>query len=303
MTEAPLRTVAVVGAGTMGRGIAQAAARAGYATALHDADPEAARCARSAIEAALDEGIARGKVTADEKAEALERLRLETDLARAVVDADLVIEAVPEDLALKRQLFAELDARAPAAAVLGSNTSSLSIAEIASVTGRSGRVLGIHFFNPVHAMKLVELVVGPETESGALERARAFVQSLGKRPIAVKDSPGFATSRLGLTLGLEAMRMLEAGVASVGDIDLAMELGYNHPMGPLKLTDLVGLDVRLAIAEHLAATLDPVRFEPPGILRRLVAEGKLGKKTGEGFYDWRDGQPVPKAIGPRGEAS
>ena len=280
----------------MGRGIAQVAAQAGCETALFDAAPGVPERARGEIEATLAKGVARGKLTAEEKAATLERLRLETDLARAVEDADLVVEAVPERLELKRHLFRELDARSPGTAILGSNTSSLSIADIAEVVERPGRVLGLHFFNPVHLMRLVEIVVGPGTESDVVDRARAFVESLGKRPIVVRDSPGFATSRLGLTLGLEAMRMMEEGVATAEDIDLAMELGYNHPMGPLKLTDLVGLDVRLAIAEHLARTIDPVRFGPPEVLRRLVGEGKLGRKTGEGFYLWQEGKAVPKEI-------
>lgn len=280
----------------MGRGIAQVAAQAGYATTLHDADAQVARHAREAIEATLDQGITRGKVTVEEKSAVLERLRFETGLMEAVADADLVVEAIPEDLDLKRDLFVELDARAPVTAILASNTSSLSIADIAGVVGTPARVLGLHFFNPVHLMRLVEIVVAAGTEGGVVERARAFAESLGKRPIVVRDSPGFATSRLGLTLGLEAMRMLEEGVATVEDIDLAMELGYNHPMGPLKLTDLVGLDVRLAIAEHLARTIDPMRFDPPGILRRLVNDGKLGRKTGEGFYLWREGEAVARDI-------
>jgi len=294
VTGGPIRKVAVIGAGTMGRGIAQAAAQAGYPTTLFDAAPGVAARARGEIEATLEKGIARGKVTADEKAATLERLRLETELAPAVADADLVVEAIPESLELKRDLFREMSARAPATAILGSNTSSLSIADIAQVVERPGRVLGLHFFNPVHLMRLVEIVVAPGTESEAVGRARAFVESLGKRSIVVRDSPGFATSRLGLTLGLEAMRMMEEGVATAEDIDLALELGYNHPMGPLKLTDLVGLDVRLAIAEHLARTIDPTRFDPPGILRLLVEEGKLGRKTGEGFYLWQEGEAVPK---------
>jgi 3-hydroxybutyryl-CoA dehydrogenase len=289
-----IRRVAVIGAGTMGRGIAQATAQAGYETTLFDAVSGVPERARVEIEATLEKGVARGKVTPAEKTATLDRLRLETDLARAVGNADLVVEAVPEKLELKRDLFRELDARAPASVILGSNTSSLSIADIAQVVERPGRVLGLHFFNPVHLMRLVEIVVAPGTESEVVDAARAFVESLGKRPIVVRDSPGFATSRLGLTLGLEAMRMLEEGVATVQDIDLAMELGYNHPMGPLKLTDLVGLDVRLAIAEHLARTIDPARFDPPDILRRLVEEGKLGRKSGEGFYLWQEGEAVPK---------
>jgi 3-hydroxybutyryl-CoA dehydrogenase len=289
-----IRRVAVIGAGTMGRGIAQATAQAGYETTLFDAAPGVPERARDEIEATLQKGVARGKVTADQRTATLERLRLETELTRAVADADLVVEAVPEKLDLKRDLFRELDAGAPASAILGSNTSSLSIADIAQVVERPGRVVGLHFFNPVHLMRLVEIVVTPGTEAEVVDAARAFVESLGKRPIVVRDSPGFATSRLGLTLGLEAMRMLEEGVATVQDIDLAMELGYNHPMGPLKLTDLVGLDVRLAIAEHLARTIDPARFDPPDILRRLVEEGKLGRKSGEGFYMWQEGKAVPK---------
>ncbi|HKY60357.1 MAG TPA: 3-hydroxyacyl-CoA dehydrogenase family protein [Gemmatimonadota bacterium] len=299
MTGPPIRRVAVIGAGTMGRGIAQASAQAGYATTLFDADPAVPARARSDIEGTLEEGIARGKVTAGEKVSTLERLRLETELAPAVADADLVVEAIPERLDLKRDLFRRLETLAPGTAILGSNTSSLSIADIAEAVQRPGRVLGLHFFNPVHRMRLVEIVVAPGTESAAVERARAFAESLGKRPIVVRDAPGFATSRLGLTLGLEAMRMMEEGVAAAEDIDLAMELGYNHPMGPLKLTDLVGLDVRLAIAEHLARTIDPTRFEPPAVLRRLVDEGKLGRKTGEGFYVWREGKAVPKEDPPK----
>ena len=294
MTGSPIRRVAVIGAGTMGRGIAQAATQAGCATTLFDSVPGVPDRARTEIEATLDKGIARGKVTAVEKAAALERLHIETELAAAVAEADLVIEAIPESLELKRDLFREVEALAPAAAILASNTSSLSIADIARVVENPGRVLGLHFFNPVHVMRLVEIVVAPATENAAVERARGFAESLGKRPIVVRDSPGFATSRLGLTLGLEAMRMMEEGVATAEDIDLAMELGYNHPMGPLKLTDLVGLDVRLAIAEHLARTIDPARFEPPGVLRRMVEEGKLGRKTGEGFYLWPDGEAVTK---------
>jgi 3-hydroxybutyryl-CoA dehydrogenase len=297
-----IRRVAVIGAGTMGRGIAHATAQAGYETTLFDAVSGVPERARVEIEATLEKGVARGKVTAAEKAATLDRIRLETDLARVVENADLVVEAVPEKLELKRDLFRALDARAPGTAILGSNTSSLSIADIAQVVERPGRVVGLHFFNPVHLMRLVEIVVAPGTESEVVDAARAFVESLGKRPIVVRDSPGFATSRLGLTLGLEAMRMLEEGVATVQDIDLAMELGYNHPMGPLKLTDLVGLDVRLAIAEHLARTIDPARFDPPDVLRRLVEEGKLGRKTGEGFYRWQEGEAVAKEIKSGGAA-
>jgi 3-hydroxybutyryl-CoA dehydrogenase len=292
-TALMIETVAVIGAGTMGRGIAQVAAQAGYATVLHDADPEAPRKALQAIEETLAKGVARGKVTAEAKAAALERLRVTSDLANSLIDADLVIEAVPEDLDLKSQLFGEMDARCPAGTVLASNTSSLSIVALAGATARPERVVGLHFFNPVHLMRLVEVVIHEGTDPGVQAAMVAFARALGKEPIVVRDSPGFATSRLGVALGLEAMRMLEEGVASARDIDVAMELGYNHPMGPLRLTDLVGLDVRLAIAEHLAETIDAARFAPPTVLRERVAEGKLGKKVGEGFYRWVDEEAVP----------
>jgi 3-hydroxybutyryl-CoA dehydrogenase len=286
-----IKVVAVIGAGTMGRGIAQVAALDGCATVLQDADARVADRAQQTIGATLDKGVERGKVEPAARAAALTRLRLETDLAMAVGDADLVIEAVPEDLALKRALFGELDACAPGAAILASNTSSLSIAALAEATSRPDRIVGLHFFNPVHLMRLVEVIVLEGTDPEVRDSAVAFARRLGKEPIIVRDSPGFATSRLGVALGLEAMRLLEDGVASAGDIDLAMELGYNHPMGPLKLTDLVGLDVRLAIAEHLARTIDTARFAPPAVLRERVAQGKLGKKSGEGFYRWVDGEP------------
>ena len=295
-SEAPeIRTVAVIGAGTMGRGIAQVAAQAGYATALQDVGSELLARARDAIEATLAKGVERGKLTEEEKDAALERLRTATDLAGAVMDADLVIEAIPENLEAKREMFAELDAHGPETTILASNTSSLSIGTIAAATARPDRVVGLHFFNPVHLMKLVEVVVPEATDPAVRDAVLGFARSLGKQPIVVRDVPGFATSRLGLTLGLEAMRMLEEEVATAQDIDTAMELGYNHPMGPLALTDLVGLDVRLAIAEHLARTIDSARFAPPRVLRELVARGKLGKKTGEGFYRWIEGKRVAKA--------
>lgn len=298
MNGEQIRVVAVIGAGTMGRGIAQAAAAAGRAAVLYDVDPDRARAARSAIEATLEKGIARAKVTEQERAGTLERLRVESDLGEAVVDADLVVEAIPEILQAKTELFAELDARSPDGAILASNTSSLPIARLAEATTRGDRVLGLHFFNPVHAMRLVEVIVLPDTADDVREATLELVRAMDKEPIVVRDSPGFATSRLGLALGLEAIRMAEEGVASVADIDTAMELGYNHPMGPLKLTDLVGLDVRLAIADHLADSLDHKRFAAPDLLRRMVDEGRLGRKTGEGFYRWVDGRSTPS-----GEAS
>lgn len=286
--------VAVVGAGTMGRGIAQAVARSDRATALYDADPDALKAARESIEATLSRGVELGKVTAAERSEALARIRLETDLGEAVMDADLVVEAIPEILSAKVELFGELDAHCPTPTILASNTSSLSIAHLAEATARPGRVLGLHFFNPVHLMRLVEIVIHPGTAEATLGACREFVEALGKTPIVVRDVPGFATSRLGLVAGLEAIRMVEDGVATAADVDAAMELGYNHPMGPLKLTDVVGLDVRLSIAEHLAETLDRHRFDPPELLRRMVKRGLLGRKAGEGFYRWENGEAIPK---------
>ncbi|MBW3661269.1 MAG: 3-hydroxyacyl-CoA dehydrogenase family protein [Gemmatimonadetes bacterium] len=292
----PIDVVAVVGAGTMGRGIAQVVARAGRAVALHDADPDALKAARDAIEATLAKGVELGKVTPREKTGTLERIRIETDLGEAVMDADLVIEAIPESLAAKKELFAELDAHCPTPTILASNTSSLSISALAEATARPERVLGLHFFNPVHLMRLVEIVVHPQTDDGVRDSLRELVRGLGKTPIVATDTPGFATSRLGLVLGLEAIRMVEEGVASAADIDTALELGYNHPMGPLQLTDLVGLDVRLSIADHLADTLDRHRFAAPDLLRRMVERGLLGRKSGEGFYRWRDGEAIAKDV-------
>ena len=278
--------VVVIGAGTMGHGIAYAAALAGCPVALSDSRPDALPQALERIGELLSGAVKRGKLSEADRTAVAERVRGEPALAAAVREADVVIEAVVEDPAVKRQVFADVERAAPAGALLATNTSSLSVASIASALRDPGRLVGMHFFNPVHAMKLVEVVTHPRADRGAIERAVGFARALGKEPIVVKDSPGFASSRLGVVLGLEAMRMLEQGVAGAEDIDKAMELGYNHPMGPLKLSDLVGLDVRLAIAEYLYRTLEESQFEPPKILRDKVAKGELGKKTGKGFYTW-----------------
>ncbi|HKA89193.1 MAG TPA: 3-hydroxyacyl-CoA dehydrogenase family protein [Haliangiales bacterium] len=279
-------TLAVLGAGTMGAGIAHVAALAGFEVKLFDVS-EAARAAGVArIAAGLDGGVARKKLTAEVAAAALARVAPADDLAGAVAGAAAVIEAVFEDLALKQKLFAAIEEAAPADALLATNTSSLSVGAIAGAARRPERVVGMHFFNPVHLMKLVEIVRHPTTDEAVVARARALAERLGKEPIVVRDAPGFASSRLGVLVGLEAIRMVEQGVASAEDIDKAMKLGYGHPMGPLELGDLVGLDVRLAIAEYLERELGPA-FRPPELLRRKVAEGKLGKKTGEGFYVWK----------------
>ena len=282
-----IRQIAVIGTGTMGRGIAYLAALAGYDTVIHDADAGALDAARAAIESTLQKGVERGKVSAADAGAARERLQLAADLEEATGAADLIIEAVPEDLDLKKNIFAQADLFCGEETILASNTSSIPIAQLAGAVERRDRFIGMHFFNPPHVMKLIEIVRGERTSDDTVAAVREVAEKMGKQPILVHDSPGFAPSRLGVAIGLEAIRMLEEGVASAEDIDRAMELGYNHPMGPLRLTDLVGLDVRLGIAEVLAATLGP-RFEPPQLLRDMVAAGKLGKKSGEGFYQWSD---------------
>jgi 3-hydroxybutyryl-CoA dehydrogenase len=270
----------------MGHGIAHAAALAGYDTVLTDARREALVPALARVRANLNGGVERGKLSATEADAAFARLTTADTVAEAVRDADVVVEAVVEDLDLKRTLFAELDALVSDDTLLATNTSSLSVKAIAEVSTHPGRVLGLHFFNPVHIMKLVEVVTHDGTDPAAVERARAIATAMGKEPIVVTDSPGFASSRLGVVLGLEAMRMVEEGVASPEDIDTAMRLGYGHPMGPLRVSDLVGLDVRLAIADYLERELGDSRYAPPAILRRKVDAGELGKKSGRGFYEW-----------------
>jgi 3-hydroxybutyryl-CoA dehydrogenase len=282
-----IRHIAVVGSGTMGRGIAYLSALAGYDTTLHDVEASALDAAKSSIESTLKKGVEKGKVSEDAARAATARLHLATDLEPAVHDADLIIEAVPESLELKRDLFSQADLFCGEESILASNTSSLSITALAGTVERRDRFVGMHFFNPPHLMKLVEIVRGDRTSDETVAAVREVAEKMGKEPIVVRDSPGFASSRLGVAIGLEAIRMVEEGVASAVDIDRAMELGYNHPMGPLRLTDIVGLDVRLHIAEYLASTLGP-RFEPPQLLRQMVADGKLGRKTGRGFYEWND---------------
>ena len=289
MAEHGIGKVAVIGAGTMGHGIAQVAAMAGHGTVLCDVDAAQLERARARIEATLDKGVRLGKVAEAARDGALARLSVTGRLREALESADLVIEAVPEEMALKRRIFAEVEAAAPPGAILATNTSSLSITGMAATLAAPARFLGLHFFNPVHIMALVEIVKGDDTDPRVLDRCLAFVHGLGKEPIVVTDSPGFASSRLGIVLGLEAIRMVETGVASPADIDKAMVLGYRHPMGPLRLTDLVGLDVRLGIARYLHESLGSEAFRPPALLERMVAQGRLGKKAGRGFYDWDDG--------------
>lgn len=280
------RTVGVLGGGRMGSGIAHAFLLAGSSVVVVERDAAAAEDATVRIRRDITRSLERGAtvLTADELVDALST---GTDAA-AFADCALVIEAVPEDAELKRQALERVERATPDSTVLASNTSSIPIDELAAPLRRPGRFVGLHFFNPVPASALVEIVRGRASDDEVVDAARGWVDALGKTPIVVRDSPGFASSRLGVALGLEAIRMLEEGIATAEDIDAAMTLGYRHPIGPLRTTDLVGLDVRLGIAEELHARLGE-RFAPPELLRRMVAEGRLGRKTGEGFYRWENG--------------
>ena len=285
MNELGSERAVVIGAGTMGAGIAQVLLAGGVKVSLVDPSLEALDTAQSRIATGLRKQAERDPAgLAGPQPVLMSRLAAGSVLPGGQ-SPSLVIEAVPESLALKSQVLAAVNAAYPEAALVVSNTSSLSITQLAQCVHDEGRFLGMHFFNPVPRSELVELVVGPATTPDTVEAARRWAGLIGKRSILVRDSPGFATSRLGLVIGLEAIRMVEAGVASAEDVDLGMVLGYKFPVGPLRLTDIVGLDVRLAIAEHLHATLGP-RFEPPALLRAKVAAGELGQKSGRGFYDW-----------------
>lgn len=269
----------------MGQGIAQVAATSGLQTSLHDLDGAALDRARQLIEKMVAKGIEKKKLPGDTLEKLQAHLRYDTEPQAAVAGADCVVEAIFEDLDLKARVLSGVAEHVADDCLLASNTSSLSITGIGARVPHAGRVVGMHFFNPVPIMALVEVVRGIDSTNESVDRTVALARKLGKEPIVVRDTPGFATSRLGLVIGLEAMRMLESGVASAPEIDKAMELGYRHPMGPLKLTDLVGLDVRLAIAEHLHKEIGE-QFRPPALLRNMVRAGRLGKKSGRGFYDW-----------------
>jgi 3-hydroxybutyryl-CoA dehydrogenase len=293
---ASIRTVLVLGTGTMGQGISQVTAVAGYVTRMFDVEASRVSRAIDAIKQATDRLVQKGKMLNEARSEMIGALVAATDLARACEDVDLVIEAVPEQMSLKLEVLSKVKEHAPPRAIIASNTSSLSITEIGKRLEVGARTIGLHFFNPPPVMELLEIVRGLETAEAVVSTCLALAKRIGKTPIVVSDTPGFATSRLGVAIGAEAMRMLESGVASAVDIDRAMELGYRHPMGPLKLTDLVGLDVRLAILEHLHREIGE-QFRPPTILRQLVRAGRLGKKTGEGFYRWTDAGPEPIELG------
>lgn len=281
-----MHQVGVIGAGTMGHGIAQVCAMAGMSVKLTDRDPSGLERGLAAIRANLQKGVDRGKVTAEAMESALGRVQAVPSVEACVHQADIVIEAVPEVLDIKQSLFKQVEPIVRPDTVLGTNTSSLSIAAIGSVLERPERLIGTHFFNPVHIMKLLEVIIAETCSGDTVARIQEFGTKINKEVILVRDVPGFATSRLGVALGMEAIRMLESGVASAEDIDKAMVLGYRHPIGPLKLTDLVGLDVRLKIGEYLAQELDNPAFTPPQLMRDMVERGELGKKSGQGFYTW-----------------
>ena len=281
-----VRTVAVIGAGTMGAGIAQVCAQTGWETRLYDAFPEGLQKGMDSIHSFWNKGIARGKTTEQQKSEWSANLYSFEDMPKAVSDADLIIEAVPEIMELKQSIFRQLEEIAPPHSVLATNTSGLQIGKIAGATGCSERVIGMHFFNPVPLMSLLELVRHDSCSDETVAAAQSIGSAMGKETILVRDVPGFATSRLGVVLGNEAVRMLADGVASASDIDTAMRLGYKHPMGPLELSDLVGLDVRRDILNNLAEAFDDDRYLPHPMLDRLVDAGDLGKKVGKGIYNW-----------------
>jgi len=284
-----VQTIGVIGAGTMGRGIAYAAALGGYRTILEDVMPENLASGTAWIQRALEEGVARGKVTPEQRASALARVETVSTVEEACRESDFLIEAVPEEMELKLELYTLFDKFARPEAVLASNTSSLSIAEMAAMTYRPELCVGMHFFNPVPKMRLIEIVRAPKTSDGTIAICREVGSRMGKEVVVVKESPGFITSRVNALIGNEAFAMLEAGLASAEDIDKAVKLGLNHPMGPFEMVDLVGLDVRLRILEYLHATLGE-KYRPNELLKRLVAEGRLGRKAGRGVYDYRQPQ-------------
>ncbi len=280
-----VQTIAVLGAGIMGRGIAYAAALGGFTTVLQDTDREVLERATNEVSATLEKGVATGKVADDQALEARKRLRTVTSLDEAARHADLVIEAVPERIELKIEIFAQLDRIAPEHAILASNTSSLSITEMAAATRRPAKVVGLHFFNPVHRMKLLEIVRALETSPLTLQTCEEVGRRMGKECVTVRESPGFVTSRINAMIGNEAFYMLQEGVASAADIDKALKLGLNHPMGPFELVDLVGLDTRLSILRFLHRTLGE-KFRPCPLIEQYVAAGRLGRKSGRGVYDY-----------------
>jgi 3-hydroxybutyryl-CoA dehydrogenase len=280
-----IKTIGVIGAGTMGRGIAYAAALGGYRTILEDVMPETLAKGIVWIKEAFAEGVKRGKVNTADVESAIARIETASSVEDACREADFLIEAVPEEMELKLELYTLFDKFAKPRAVLASNTSSLSVAEMAEMTYRPELCVGMHFFNPVPKMRLIEVVRAPKTSDETITACREVGARMGKEVVVVKESPGFITSRINALIGNEAFAMLEAGVASAEDIDKALKLGLNHPMGPFEMVDLVGLDVRLSILEYLHSTLGE-KYRPNGLLKKLVGEGRLGRKAGRGVYDY-----------------
>lgn len=280
-----VKTIAVIGAGTMGRGIAYAAAFGGYRTILEDMSDSMLQPGLAYIRESLEEGVKRGKVTAEQRDRAIAQLGSARSVEDACREADLVIEAVPEDMELKLEIFTLLDKFAKPGAIFASNTSSLSVTELATITCRPEKCVGMHFFNPVPKMKLLEVVRALETSDETIEDCREIGARMGKEVVVVKEAPGFITSRINAMIGNEAFYMLEEGVASAADIDKALKLGLNHPMGPFELVDLVGLDVRLSILEYLHKTLGE-KYRPAPLLRQYVKAGRLGRKSGRGVYEY-----------------
>ncbi len=295
-TVSPAGVVGVVGGGLMGSGIAQAAIVAGLDTRLRELTPELAKDARARVERSLSTAVKREKITPAQRDAALDRLAVTTDLA-PIARCDVIIEAVVEDLAVKVALWQELHAQAPPSTIFASNTSSLTITAMAVASGRPDRVVGLHFFNPVPAMPLVEVVRTILTSDDTVDRATALVRQLGKEPIAARDTSGFVVNRLLVPYMLDAIRAVEQGVASVVDIDTGMRLGAGHPMGPLTLLDFVGLDTILRVAEIMFLEYREPRFAPPPLLRQLVTAGRYGRKSGAGFYDYSTDPPRVSALG------
>jgi 3-hydroxybutyryl-CoA dehydrogenase len=280
-----VKTIGVIGAGTMGRGIAYAAALGGYRTILEDVMPETLAKGMEWIRQSLEEGVKRGKVEPGARVGALASIETSSSVENVCREADFLIEAVPEEMELKLELFTLFDKFAKPKAILASNTSSLSVAEMAEMTYRPELCVGMHFFNPVPKMRLIEIVKAPKTSEETITICREVGAGMGKEVVVVKESPGFITTRVNALIGNEAFAMLEAGIASAEDIDKALKLGLNHPMGPFELVDLVGLDVRLSILEYLHSTLGE-KYRPNSLIKKLVAEGRLGRKTGRGVYDY-----------------
>jgi 3-hydroxybutyryl-CoA dehydrogenase len=285
----PIQTIAVIGAGTMGRGIAHVAALGGYRTVLEDLIPASLRKAESEIRTNLDKAVELGKVSAGDAAAALGRIEYAGSVEEAAREADLVIEAVPEEMESKIEIFTLLDKICRPGTILASNTSSLSVTEIASVTYRAKKCVGMHFFNPVHKMKLLEVVRALETDDETITAVADVGRRMGKEVVVIKESPGFITSRVNAMIGNEAFYMLQEGIASASDIDKALKLGLNHPMGPFELVDLVGLDTRLHILEYLHKTLGE-KYRPAPLLVQYVKAGRLGRKSGRGVYEYPLGQ-------------